>query len=774
MNKRIIVSMCIFIITSFFAATSVFANKADSASLINYASGSATSEVSDGVVMLNVNTAVGESGVARAKYALGESADEIYFSMKFKTNATDTSGFYPDRTVYLSPDTDDLSVLKKSAVLLCISGEDLLAGMDYTDLETVVSKNEEHLLCGAINTKNSTIRIWLDKAECQSAELNLSADFNNQDLCLVFENTYPTNKKKELFSEFSLYDVFLATSQKPQLSATTKDYTNYVIDIGTIATSADISIEGAGEYTYEFVGGGFNVTFLSPLDENEEYQVTVSDIRTLDGEVYTENIILNEKTYFFSLPEKSIYETDELSVFSVKADEGISKVTYYVDGKYFSCVATPFLVDLSGLSKGNHKISAAALADNGDLLTDKKSITIINTSTDTRVNYNFDDFQDGEIKVNDSGRVIGANDIYSNHTPENTKYMTCGEVEGHSKALVFGAESAESDSNAFLAACLSMANAKLVFESDIFFFDTDSSTNLVIRGNNQEGATVFLNNISFVPDNDKISINAYNLNSLSTVAQLDINKWYSISYEFDLVNQKYSFLLDGEKIADNFDFNIELKELYNMVRFHTYYKAGKTSKIALDNMSLSVINESVAVVPAIIERGSKVAAIPFSASIAELDTAPVVKKDNREIKISSWEMKSGALVINFERELMQTGIYSISVTPKSEKDMINGYFTVSDGSADIDDITIYSSEGKCSVEFTLNDKAGGEKLIYVVNRYRDEKLEDSYIIQSSDKIVSVEDILYEDGDLLKAFVLGTNPVATPFSDSIAQAVLLAK
>ncbi|MBQ7573263.1 MAG: hypothetical protein IJT23_03305 [Clostridia bacterium] len=770
MSKKFTSSIVIFAMLCTFFSTAVYSQKADADTWQSYTSGSASVNKVDGGMVLDVNTKAGESGVARAKYKLSGNASVMYFSMTFSTGATDASGFYPDRTVYIAPDTDDLSAVKKASVLMCISGNDLLGGANYEETGASVLTGDKHTLCATVNRQDNSVEIWLDGSNIGKSAVGQIEVSQTQDLCLIFENTYPVNKKNARASQFALYDVCDSVSAVPDISAKTDDYTNYAIDIGTIAYGAKISISDAGDYTYEFTGGGFNVSFSKALDENKEYAVTLSDIQTLDGKKYTGSCTLNKREYEFSLPDRERYNSDELAEFAVTTQDSVDKVSYYVDGEYFADTNAPFNIDLSGLSNGAHTVAAVAKTQNGKLLTDKKEITVVNKTIDPKVKYDFEDLPDGNVSVNASNRIIGANDLYSNVVGDD-KFMRCGEVEGHKKAFIYGSQNTLNASSPFVAACMSASNVTVLFNTDILFFDTEATTNLIVRGADSSGATVFLGNIVFAPVAGKMEIQAYNGSIISTVAKLDINKWYTIGYEFDLVNQKYSFYLDGEKIVDSYKFNAELTMLNNMVRFNTAYKAGTTSQMALDNIALSIVNESMGLEPVSVEKGEQTVTIPQTGTQSELTKTPVVKKDGRTIDVLSWRQTGGNLVIEFKDKLMQTGRYDISIETKREDKPVSGYFTVISNEADIRDISIFGSEGKCSVVFTQNEKAGGEELIFIVNRYSDKKLVHTYVQKGFGYNVSIEDIEYKDGDVIKAFVLQKKSETLPFSDTTAQSVM---
>ncbi len=766
------ITSAIIILTMFFAssAKAVYAKKADVNTWQSYVNGSASVDEVEGGMMLNVDTKANESGVARTKYSLRADGDSIYFSVTFSTGSTPASGFYPDRTVYIAPDTDDVSVVKKAAVLMCISGQSLLGGADYTDMGASVSAGDKHTLCAAVSRGNNSVEIWLDGSYVGKTSISLSADHDTEELCLIFENTYPVNKKNARASQFTLYDVCSSVTAIPDAFAETEDCKNYTVEMGTVAYSAQISIAGAGSYTYEFIGGGFNVTFSEPLDENTEYAVTLTDIKALDGNVYSAACVLNKRQYKFSLPQKERYGADELSDYAVETQDGIEKVSYYVDGEYFKSTSTPFAIDLSALAYGIHTVAASAVTEKGELLTDKKEITVVNKIIDTKVDYDFENVDDGELTVNTGSRVIGANDLYSNVTGDG-KYMACGEVEGHTKAFMYGCNNAASASTPFVAACMTASGTVVLFDTDILFFDTEAKTTLVARGANSSGETVFPGNISFEPAGEKMEVYAYNGNISSKIAELDINKWYTISYELDLVNQTYSFYLDGERIVDSYRTNIEITMLNNMIRFNTTYKAGVTSKIALDNVRLSTVNESMCLKPSEFDRGAKTVTISQTGVQGEITKAPVVIKDGHEIEIAAWRQSGRSLIIDFENALMQTGRYDISVETRQADKPTASYFTVAGNEADVEDISVFGADGKCMAVFTQTEKAGGEELIFIVNRYSGGKLVRTYIEKTAGQNVSVGGIEYENGDLIKAFVLKQSLETVPFSDITAQTVL---
>jgi len=382
--------------------------------------------------------------------------------------------------------------------------------------------------------------------------------------------------------------------------------------------------------------------------------------------------------------------------------------------------------------------------------------------------HDFENMEHGDVTINASNRIVGANEIYSSHIGDG-KFVRCDEVGDHAKALVSGCNS-PGNTTAFTAACYSIANAKLRFESDVYFYDTNSDTTLFLRGTNSAGETVFLGNILFVPKNGMIDIQAYDGQKLSTVASLTVNEWHSLTYEFDLKKQTYSFCADNENVASDFAFNAELAALGNMVRFHTTYKANSPSQMAIDNVSLSVLAESMHFEPGEAMRGDESVALIQSGEYEELISDPKVTIGGREVSLSGWKLTNGKLTLDFEKPLMQTGTYRVSLET-GVSGGINTYFTVGNTSADISDISVFASEGICTVEFTLNEIPGGEDLIYVVNRYSDQKLKETYTLQMTDDDGKIENISFSPGDTIKAFVLKKASGAVPFSDVTVQTVL---
>ena len=98
-----------------FAVTS-FAAKPDE-SWITYASENGNAELTDDFVSLDVATEPGQSGVARAKKSIDAKGNLIYLSVMFGIDANEEGGFFPDRTIYISDNSDNPSELKKASVL---------------------------------------------------------------------------------------------------------------------------------------------------------------------------------------------------------------------------------------------------------------------------------------------------------------------------------------------------------------------------------------------------------------------------------------------------------------------------------------------------------------------------------------------------------------------------------------------------------------------------------------------------------------------------------
>ena len=769
MNKKIRLTAAILSLAGVLSAANVYAKKADIDTWLSYSSGSSEVINKDGGIHLNVETEANESGIARLEYEIENTAETMYFSVVFSVDAMDASGFYPDRTIYLASDTDDLSVVKNSSVIACISANDLLGGKNYAETGITVSNNEEHLLCAEVNVKDGIARLWLDGAECGSVEIDASESLIESGVSLVFENTYQKNKKNARSSGFAIFDVCDSVAVEPELKVTlAEDKMSAFVNIGAVANEAEIEIEGC-EYTYEFVGGGFNVSFNEALGE-EEYPLLVT-VKALDGNEYTKSCILNEKVYTFSLPEKATYTKEELKEYGVTADSSINKVSYWVDNEYQGSYASPFKLDLSKLSKGTHFVKAAALTEKGKLLTDKKELLIINKNKDTSPYYDFDNLEAGMIEVLSSNRLSGANDMYSQFNGADGMTNSIEAVGDHEKALVFGSNG-EKDGKPFMAICRSIAEGIVVFETDLYFFDANVATGLTVRGANAAGATAFLENIRFSGAGDKISVDAYDGAASYSVKKLDTNKWYNLSYEFDLKNQKYSLGVDGEEIVTDYSFNLELTQVNNMIRFGTTQKAGTVSKMAIDNISMSVVRESMSIIESTVEKGAKNLTIYLAGKISELAGEIVIKDNARVVKTASCKMLGDKIAIELEKELLKSGRYDIAVKEKQSGEVINGYFTVKNDVSDLEDISIYASEGKCSVVFTQNEMPENEGLIFVVNRYSEGKLVETRFTDECDDVVTISDIEYEDKDTVKAFALikGQSGVV-PFADSMVQQVL---
>lgn len=284
---------------------------------------------------------------------------------------------------------------------------------------------------------------------------------------------------------------------------------------------------------------------------------------------------------FSGLEEGGVYPAGALAETVVSAldpdeDGALARVEVWVDGALFTTLTqAPYAVDLSGLAKGGHVLSALAVDQVGAVGRAEVSIVVAGESVSTVIYENdLEGYVSGGTEFPTNIGVVTGDARIVSSAAYGDAHGTVAELSSQGQD-----ENGKSPSGSWIGFPTSGAGTRFTVELDLNARQVPKSYYFMIKesGVMELATDVGIANGQFYAKNGKET--AY--------LSFEEDHWYRLRYQVDLAAKKYSFWVDGQALATNFAIGNQ-KLTKADFRFIMEIPTGtQPGKVALDNLRVS-------------------------------------------------------------------------------------------------------------------------------------------------------------------------------------------
>lgn len=332
----------------------------------------------------------------------------------------------------------------------------------------------------------------------------------------------------------------------------------------------------ANSLVYNFSGEAGTYTFYA-------YVYDINQSRT-ESQHITITVLHNEK------PTVSIsgitagevykpYQLDSVAISATDSDGSVDRIEVYVGSKLFDTIeGGEGTVDLSGLTYGRYLLEARAYDNLGEASYQQISL-VVSGDDKTRV-YFSSDFNayvsDGEedpgitFYRNGDCKIKSSNDFGEEHGTVVVLSSEGETIDGATADGSWGRFNSTGTKSAFR------------IDMDIYLGNESSAPFFILKHPSQ---SIAISQVEF--KNGTLSLN--NQTGQSVTIPVEPERWYSISYEVDMVKHIYSFWLDGELVAENFGTLPTLTEIDARFVFGFEGNVPAPTFVAFDNLTITYI-----------------------------------------------------------------------------------------------------------------------------------------------------------------------------------------
>lgn len=522
-------------------------------------------------------------------------------------------------------------------------------------------------------------------------------------------------------------------------------------------TKAELYVNSILKETYT---DSFNFKFTPDEGENSVY-VKLYDASggTVESNIITIIAKQNEApTVNFSVSDgQSLEPGSKIKVSANDTDGEIVKITLRVDGKKaFETTENSFEWTVSEkIPLGVHTLEAYAVDNYGKTATTKINITVAKFTSKTKVQANYSNFTDN---FTTGTKSVGSITLCTNSSATSERYIKSDTVEGYENCIVVGSKAYTGGTNKAWIGIQTFSDSNgpesiATFETNIFV-----SSELIYAGfglkSSSEGCTL----IAF----DRGTIKYYNGSEAKTLA-LQTKKWYEIKAEMDLRTGKYTMILNGDVIADNYTLNKSLGSL-SAIRLEVGNYSEGEAFIATNKFNIYDKTEFLSVTEAAFKKeGTDVLGEGADTVILTLkdkvDTASTkineVKffAEDKELKLNDFSVNENKMILNLKNILEAGYSYKVRIGYTFDsKEYISEYSfeTPLENNEGIEDGSFVVKDSE--IKFTANVKSNTEKTARVIiakfenNILTEIKSCDVDLTGNSDNYIESSAVYYDDSE----------------------------
>ena len=706
-----------------------------------------------------------ETGRASAQTDIDDSMASLVISFKAEFDNVESAS---NRRLYVK-DADNALLITE---LLNFQGDTL--NVLGSEVRNGLLAGEEYDITVAIKLDDTKqMAVWLDGERIfYGSAAEKWRRFN--DMVLEFRsNTSPS--KSTMRSEFTVRDIAVFEGGTALVSSTPADGAKNIIadelsaielDFGgnisaKMTDSSLYSLEKNGvpvAFSLSSNGGKFSIVPDGGFEPDSSYELTVQDVENVWGEVIAETLSVSFETaaagyeppndpptVAFLNISSGTYQASQLKTVELSAndDEAVEKIEISVDeALMWTLTAAPYVVDLSGLSKGQHTVTATAYDIRGGTATATVHI-YIEGETKYIVTYE-NDFED--FVGTGNGYPTGMGGISGD-----LKVLASSEYgEEHGVVTEISSKGERPDgkdpSGSWWGIPANNAGMEFTMEMDIFVKELTATCYFMMK---QMDEMVFARDVGIDGDGFYAQNNGRKENSVPCSE----GAWYHLAYDVNLNDRLYSV-----KITDSAGETYILAEDYVIgnamtqvdLRFMLNISEGQTACIAFDNLKITATVRP----PRILSVGygdvSDCERIPADQTEIKLFMSAPLDADSvsarsvklyrgtEEVVTESVSYDSG-VVIKLKEKLRPDTTYKAVITTSvfdtwenALEHELTAEFVTDYGAKGARDLSIEKTGGNAAVSGILVDRDGAGGVVYaILTVWQGEKLTDISVTEIS-------------------------------------------
>lgn len=611
-----------------------------------------------------------------------------------------------------------------------------------------------------IDTKNKTFDFYVND-ELVADDYKLQFDFASINQLRLITSANAESHDNVYLDNFTIYKFTDAENISPEISWDIEDEVdlNNVSEILVSAKDTDGDIK-----EIEFYSDGELIDY----EEKANARFDISGIRkgkhiikaiAYDNEGAKSEI---EKTVNFVKDEVElinvttnllkdnydISQVDKISISTSGNTSRIEKVMFYIDGKLVAKTSETE-ISLESVPTGKHEFKIVVFDGDMNKGTWKKEILFTENSDNTWYENDFSTYSGGNTVT---GLVFN---VTSGLLYECTSEMM---DESYGNSIYFDVDDTNVTTENTDVGIWYNVNTDKTFKWGVSmcFDKIPENVHFQTVGPNEKGSNVYMSNV--IIKNGEVTANG------ESVATIESGRFYDFEYIVDTENQKYSFLMNGEKLVDNKDFTSAIKSI-NTLRLVTSNKKGSSAGFSIDNVSVS---ESL-MMPYILscEKVDDKTVLLEMTNATNVEISDIAVSDSSgNIEIAEVSKEENKVFVTLKNIMRNDTKYTVCVTPSLLIDDTIQYgriaestFTTGQGRFGVSDVNFKMEDEKFISEIVLYNNTEDEKnALIILNIYKDNKIIDSTVKSVSvdtENTFEIESEMYDSSSVAKLFVLNS-------------------